>query len=94
MDAIKSARISLEATIVPATLVIPYKIKHIVVILMNVLTKHIIAIRWLPVQTYQAVSIVHVTMGLLEMEHLAKVIPSYVIIQFTSLLFRLILTTW
>ena len=79
MDAIKSARISLEATIVPVILVIPYEIEHIVVILMNVLTKHIIAIRWLPVQTHQAVSIVHVTMGLLEMEHPAKVVLCYVI---------------
>ena len=73
MVATRYARIFLEAITVPVTLAIIYLTKHIVVMLMNVLQIHIIAVHWLLVQTYLVFSIALATVGLLEMEHFAKV---------------------
>ena len=73
MSVIRYVQIFPEVITVLVIRVITCKIERIVLILMNVLTKHTIAVHWLRAQIHLASSLAHVTLVIQEMEHTAKV---------------------
>ena len=73
MSAIRYAKIFLEVIIVLVIRVTTYKIQHIVLTLMNVLTRRTIAVRWLRVQIHLVSSTAPATVVSLEMGHFARV---------------------
>ena len=73
MSAIRYAQIFLEVIIVPVIRVITYKIQHIALTLMNVLTTRTTAVNWPRVQIHLVSSTALATVVSLEMELIAEV---------------------